>query len=215
MQLVNRIRIIWRRRETTWRQLLSKVSMQNQWAHSHIKQSKHSVHSAPVCSRRMTTSSIIDKIINLGPQKVAEQELSILGNYPNTYTFSKAFAERALKKKRGNLPVTILRPSIITACYDDPFMGWIDSPAASGGITLGIEMGIMRLVHSAPDAIMDLIPCDYVSNNILVQTAVAGIRAKPILNVVHSATTTKNPATILTLRNYLMDYVKYYPWYSQ
>ena len=26
---------------------------------------------------------------------MVEQELSILGNYPNTYTFSKAFAERA------------------------------------------------------------------------------------------------------------------------
>ena len=146
---------------------------------------------------------------------MVEQELSILGNYPNTYTFSKACAERALKKRRGNLPVTILRPSIITACYDDPFMGWIDSPAASGGITLGIEMGIMRLVHSDPDAIMDLIPCDYVSNNILVQTAVAGLKAKPLLNVVHSATTTKNPVSIEVLRGYLMDYVKYYPWYSQ
>ena len=157
----------------------------------------------------------IDKIIKLGPQKVSEQEPSILGAYPNTYTFSKAFAERALKKRRGNLPLTILRPSIITACYDDPFMGWIDSPAASGGITLGIEMGIMRLVHSDPDAIMDLIPCDYVSNNILVQTAVAGLKAKPMLNVVHSATTTKNPISIKVIRGYLMNYVKYYPWYSQ
>ena len=108
----------------------------------------------------------------MGPQKVAEQEKSILGNHPNTYTFSKAFAERAIKKNRGNLPVTILRPSIIIACLDDPFMGWIDSPAASGGITLAIEMGIMRLVHSRKDGIMDLIPCDFVSNNILVQTAV-------------------------------------------
>ena len=113
------------------------------------------------------------------------------------------------------MPVTILRPSIITACYDDPFMGWIDSPAASGGITLGIEMGIMRMVHSTPDAIMDLIPCDYVTSNILVQTAVAAIRAKPILNVVHAATTTKNPVKVSVIREYLMEYVKYYPWYSQ
>ena len=122
---------------------------------------------------------IIQKIINLGPQKVTEQESNILGNYPNTYTFSKAFAERAIKKNRGSLPVTILRPSIIVACLEDPFMGWIDSPAASGGITLGIELGIMRLVHSDAMAIMDLIPCDYVSSNILVQTAVTAMQSQP------------------------------------
>ena len=55
-------------------------------------------------------------------------------------------------------------------------MGWIDSPAASGGITIGIELGIMRLVHSHPDAIMDLIPCDFVSNNILVQTVITAMQ---------------------------------------
>ena len=91
---------------------------------------------------------VIRGIIKLGPQKVQEQELAILGKYPNTYTFSKAFAERAVKKLRGNLPVTILRPSIIVCCYDDPFMGWIDSPAASGGIILGVSSGILHVVHA-------------------------------------------------------------------
>jgi len=67
--------------------------------------------------------------------------------------------------------VTILRPSIIVACFDDPFMGWIDSPAASGGITMTIELGIMHLVHADGSAIMDVIPCDIVTNSILVQTA--------------------------------------------
>ena len=104
----------------------------------------------------------------MGPQKVQENELAILGSYSNTYTFSKSMAERMLKKNRGNLPITILRPSIIIACFDDPFMGWIDSPAASGGITLGCLLGIMRLVHSKPEAVMDVIPCDFVTNSILV-----------------------------------------------
>ena len=75
--------------------------------------------------------------------------------------------------------MTILRPSIIVSCLDDPFMGWIDSPAASGGITLGIQMGIMKIVHSHPDAVMDLIPCDFVSNNILVQTAITAMQPTP------------------------------------
>lgn len=111
---------------------------------------------------------VIKNIIKMGPQKVQEQELAIIGKYPNTYTFSKAFAERAIKKLRGNLPVTILRPSIIVCCYDDPFMGWIDSPAASGGIVMGVSSGILRVVHSKGTNTMDLIPCDLVCSQILV-----------------------------------------------
>ena len=56
---------------------------------------------------------VVRQIINMGPQSVTEQEKNIIGAYPNTYTFTKSLAERMLKKNRGNLPVVILRPSII------------------------------------------------------------------------------------------------------
>ena len=60
---------------------------------------------------------MIADILKLGPQKVQEQEKNIVGGYPNTYTFTKSLAERALKKNRGSLPVVIVRPSIIQGCY--------------------------------------------------------------------------------------------------
>ena len=56
---------------------------------------------------------IVQNILKLGPQTITEQEKSIMGGYPNTYTFTKSLAERMIKKKRGNLPVVIVRPSII------------------------------------------------------------------------------------------------------
>jgi len=56
---------------------------------------------------------VIADIIRLGPQRVQEQERAILGLYPNTYTFTKALAERMIKNCRGTLPVVILRPSVI------------------------------------------------------------------------------------------------------
>ena len=98
---------------------------------------------------------LVEKIIKLGPQKVQEQEAQILGQYANTYTFTKAMAERTLKKVRGNTPVTIVRPSIIVSCYDDPFIGWIDSPAASGGIAMTVQLGILHLVYSRGNSIID------------------------------------------------------------
>lgn len=36
-----------------------------------------------------------------------------LGRYPNTYTFTKSLAEHMFIKKRGNLPLAIIRPAII------------------------------------------------------------------------------------------------------
>lgn len=61
---------------------------------------------------------IVQKIVSLGPQKVQEEEMSLIMGYPNTYTFTKSLAERALKKLHGDLPTTILRPSIIISCYE-------------------------------------------------------------------------------------------------
>ena len=93
-----------------------------------------------------------------------------MGNYPNTYTFTKALAEKSLLKKRGNLRVTIIRPSIIQATYADPFRGWTDSIAASGFQILMSATGMLHFVHTKRETCLDLIPCDFVTNQIIVQT---------------------------------------------
>lgn len=46
---------------------------------------------------------------------------------PNTYTYTKAVAEHYLNENRGQLPVAIARPSIVTASLNEPFPGWVDS----------------------------------------------------------------------------------------
>ncbi len=139
---------------------------------------------------------LVAKIQALGPQKVQEQEQKILGNYANTYTFCKSLAERTIKKRHGNLPCTILRPSIVTACKNEPYRGWLDSSTSTGGFVKGYEAGIMHFVFAKPDTKMDFIPCDMVSNNILVQTAITAMQPLPQLNVIHATASAKNPTTI-------------------
>ena len=102
-------------------------------------------------------------------------------------------AERVMKKKAGDIPISFVRPSIIVGCYDDPFVGWIDSPAASGGVTMGICMGMLHMTHASHNAIMDLVPCDIVVSQILVQTVYKAKNPSAEVNVAHAATTTKNP----------------------
>ena len=111
---------------------------------------------------------LVQSLVGLGPLKVQEREKEILGTYPNTYTFTKSLAERTLKKIHGDLPVSIVRPSIIISCYDQPFQGWTDTMSAGGGLTYAICNGAIKYIKAKGEAIYDVIPCDFVSNTIIV-----------------------------------------------
>ena len=39
----------------------------------------------------------------------------LLGDYPNTYTFTKSITEHLLLSMRGDMPLAIVRPAIIGA----------------------------------------------------------------------------------------------------
>jgi len=46
--------------------------------------------------------------------------------WPNTYVFTKAMGEMIVGTTKGNMNVVILRPTIITSTYREPFPGWIE-----------------------------------------------------------------------------------------
>ena len=61
------------------------------------------------------------------PAVLSEKQTNeIIGKFPNTYTFTKSFAERVLQKKRPDgMQITIVRPSIVGCSFRDPFPGWV------------------------------------------------------------------------------------------
>jgi len=46
--------------------------------------------------------------------------------WPNTYVFTKAMGEMIVGSTKGNMNVVIVRPTIITSTYREPFPGWIE-----------------------------------------------------------------------------------------
>lgn len=48
--------------------------------------------------------------------------------WPNTYVFTKAMGEMLLGEMNLNkqLPLVIVRPTIITSTYEEPFPGWVE-----------------------------------------------------------------------------------------
>lgn len=46
--------------------------------------------------------------------------------WPNTYVFTKAMGEMLAVNQKDNVPLIIIRPTMITSTNKDPFPGWIE-----------------------------------------------------------------------------------------
>ena len=112
---------------------------------------------------------------------------------PNTYTFTKALAEQYVKEKKGNLPVAIARPSIVTATWKEPCVGWVDSINGPGGASLLGSLGIARTMYFNPNNKSDLIPVDIVSNALITIAWYTGTKERENLKVYNITSGDANP----------------------
>ncbi|NXW29678.1 FACR1 reductase, partial [Phaetusa simplex] len=88
----------------------------------------------------------------------------LLGDWPNTYTYTKALSEYLIQQEKGNLNIAIIRPSIVGASWHEPFPGWIDSFNGTSGIFVAAGKGILRTVIANNEAVADMIPVDVAIN---------------------------------------------------
>lgn len=93
--------------------------------------------------------------------------LPAISGHPNTYTLTKCIGEHLLRERRGGLPLTLLRPSIIAACRRYPFPGWIDRPTALAGFVALYATGQLLSLRADPNTLLDVVPCDEVVSRIL------------------------------------------------
>ncbi|KAH6935251.1 hypothetical protein HPB50_004820 [Hyalomma asiaticum] len=91
----------------------------------------------------------------------------LLEHHPNTYTFTKALAESLVLKERANLQVAVVRPSIVTAAWKEPFPGWIDNYNATTGIIVVGGLGLLHSVYCEGGCLSDHIPVDVVANTLI------------------------------------------------
>jgi hypothetical protein len=96
-----------------------------------------------------------------------ERRLLAETGHPNTYTLTKSLAEHLCVRRAGDLPVTIVRPSIVSACRTHPTPGWIDSAAAFAAFVSMIGAGKLRVLAGDPSTRLDVVPCDAVAQRIV------------------------------------------------
>ncbi|KAI3389519.1 hypothetical protein SNEBB_005768 [Seison nebaliae] len=90
----------------------------------------------------------------------------LLGDRPNTYTFTKSVAEYYLAFEAENLraPIAIVRPSIIGATWREPFPGWVDNFNGPSGLFVALGTGVLRSMLGGRELVADILPVDIISN---------------------------------------------------
>ncbi|KAL3271471.1 hypothetical protein HHI36_021957 [Cryptolaemus montrouzieri] len=89
---------------------------------------------------------------------------TLIGKWPNTYVFTKCITEDMIKQEGRNLPMAVLRPSIVIGSVNEPVTGWIDNFYGATGVFLGAGLGLLRSLQAIADNVAEMIPADYVIN---------------------------------------------------
>ena len=81
--------------------------------------------------------------------------------WPNTYTFSKSLAESLIQKFASDLPVAVVRPSIVESSLRQPFLGWNEGVNTSAPLSYLLGTYFRQLPTNKRKC-LDLIPVDLV-----------------------------------------------------
>jgi HAD superfamily hydrolase (TIGR01490 family) len=82
--------------------------------------------------------------------------------WPDAYAYTKALGERALLEQRGDVPVTIVRPSIIESALAEPRPGWIRGFRMAEPVIISYGRGLLKEFPGIPEGVVDVIPVDLV-----------------------------------------------------
>nr|AAR88762.1 acyl CoA reductase [Hevea brasiliensis] len=134
--------------------------------------------------------------------------------WPNTYVFTKAMGEMLVGHLKENLPLVIIRPSMITSTYKEPFPGWIEGARTIDALTLSYGKGRLTFFVAGPALIIDVIPGDMVVNAIIV--AMVAHANQPCDEVIyHVGSSVRNPIRCSSFKDYLIRHFTKKPWINQ
>nr|KYP68666.1 Fatty acyl-CoA reductase 3 [Cajanus cajan] len=150
--------------------------------------------------------------------KIAMKELGIKRanayGWPNTYVFTKAMGEMVVDTLKGNMSVVIVRPTMITSTYREPFPGWVEGVRTIDSIIVAYGKGKLTCFVADIKAIFDVIPADMVVNAII--TSMVAHANHPCDNIIyHVGSSVANPVRYHNLKDYGLRYFTAKPWVNK
>ncbi|KAF7805696.1 Fatty acyl-CoA reductase 3 [Senna tora] len=151
--------------------------------------------------------------------KMAMKDLGInrakVYGWPNTYVFTKAMGEMILEDLKGNLPVVIVRPTIVTSTYKEPFPGWAEGVRTIDSLAVAYGKGKLTCFLGDLKSLVDVqIPADMVVNAMLV-AMVGHAKEGNDYSIYHVGSSVRNPLRYENLQEYGFKYFTAKPWINK
>ncbi|KAM3248464.1 fatty acyl-CoA reductase 2, chloroplastic [Capsicum annuum] len=133
--------------------------------------------------------------------------------WQDTYVFTKAMGEMMIDSMRGDIPVVIIRPSVIESTYKEPFPGWMEGSRMMDPIILYYGKGQLTGFLVDPNGVLDVVPADMVVNATLAAMAKHGTEGKPGSSSVYQvASSAVNPLVFKDLARMLFEHFNRSPY---
>jgi fatty acyl-CoA reductase len=186
--------------------LISVVHASTAYANCNLKKTQEKVYDPPVHPQQIV------KAIEWMPDEMLETVTpQLLGKRPNTYTFTKALAETQVIEDAKDLPVIIIRPSIIGGMWREPLPGWTDNFNGPSAIFAAVGKGVLTNMCGSGNSKADIIPVDICSNALIVAAAHRAVKKYTEIPVIHCTSGSLNTVKWGHLLNLLHKFYALYP----
>ncbi|KAK4730759.1 hypothetical protein R3W88_023747 [Solanum pinnatisectum] len=142
-------------------------------------------------------------------------ERAKLYGWQDTYTFTKAMGEMMINNMRHEIPILIIRPSIITSSYKEPFPGWMQGFRTIDPLIFFYRKGDLPCLLGDPNGLVDLVPVDMVVNATMAAMAKHGNLQNRQLNIYHVASSSINPVSFSQIFDYSYNFFKLFPFVNK
>ncbi|GLT48745.1 hypothetical protein SLA2020_223530 [Shorea laevis] len=133
--------------------------------------------------------------------------------WPNAYVFTKAMGEMLVGHLKGNVSTVIVRPTIITSTYKEPFSGWAEGVRTIDSLAVGYGKGKLQCFLGDLKAVLDVIPADMVVNAMIV--AMVAHANQPSDDIYQVGSSLSNPLRYGNLQDYGFRYFSAKPWINK
>ncbi len=130
--------------------------------------------------------------------------------WTDVYTFAKAMGEAVVADLCSDIQVSIVRPAIVESSLRYPHPGWIEGFKMADPIILAYGRGQLPEFPASPDAVIDIIPCDYVVNTIVAVCATQPKVGEP--EFYHCSSGARNPLTFRGIYEHIRSYFSRHPY---
>jgi alcohol-forming fatty acyl-CoA reductase len=107
-------------------------------------------------TEQLRTRWVTDQLVDAGRSRAASV------SWPDAYAFTKNLGEQAVTEMKGNVPVSIVRPSIIESAFSEPRPGWIRGFRMAEPVIVSYARGLLKEFPGVPEGTVDVIPVDMV-----------------------------------------------------